>query len=180
MSNKYNPETTDRSEYLSETTYKLVTDLIPITCVDMIPVDYNSDTVRLGAIIRATGQEAGKIALIGGRVQKEEPLIVAMSRHMSISLGNAEFNMHPENEIERPFYIAQYNHAERMKDHLFDPTKHSISMTYLVTIPEPDLSLVGNEASSFHWLNIGELPDESAFNQHLVLHKAAQFIAAHS
>jgi ADP-ribose pyrophosphatase YjhB (NUDIX family) len=178
MSNKINYNIEDSNEYLSDATYRFVTDIIPIACVDMIPVDNNGDTVRFGTIIRATGREAGKIALIGGRVQKDEPLNVAMGRHMSVSLGNDKFSMYPENEIDRPFYIAQYNHAERMDGHLFDPTKHSISMTYLVTIPEPDLSLVGNEARSFQWIEIDELPDEGAFNQHLVLRKAAQFITS--
>lgn len=169
----------DGSGHLSDAAYELVTDLIPITCVDMIPVDTTGDTVRLGAIVRATGQEAGKIAVIGGRVQKNEHLEQAMKRHLASTVGSGVFSLHRGNEVDRPFMVAQYQHRSSSGS-VFDPTKHSISMTYLVTIPEPDLTLVGNEASAFAWFDIDNLPNTGAFNQHLILRKAAQFITDHS
>lgn len=166
----------DSSGHLSNAAYELVTDLVPITTVDMIPVDISEGSTRLGAIVRATGQEAGKLALIGGRILKNETIDSAIGRHLLTTIGNSDFNLISGNEIDRPFLVVQYKHATSSNNE-FDPTKHSVAMTYLISIPEPELSLVGNEASSFEWINTDRLPANGAFNQHLILRKAAQFLA---
>lgn len=70
------------SNLLSSKEYELVNNSVPIVCIDIIPLIYSNNSVKLGAIIRATGSESGKVALIGGRIIKNESITEAISRHI--------------------------------------------------------------------------------------------------
>ncbi len=160
----------DGEGFLSPAAYDLVTAHVPIICVDLIPVNDNN---RLGTITRATGPEAGKLAMLGGRIQKDETISGAIGRHLLGSLGRPEFVYHRGNVESHPFYVAQYTHAPSASEG-FDPTKHAIAMTYLIDIKKPDR--VQDEASDFRWIGFDEIPEESAYNHHIALLAAAKFL----
>lgn len=67
----------DKSGYLSTAAYGLITDVVPVLTVDVLPLYRQNKKTKLGVIIRATGQEKDKIALIGGRVLKNESICQA-------------------------------------------------------------------------------------------------------
>ncbi len=164
----------DSAGYLSTPAYELVTDAVPIVCVDVIPVDITqSGLVRIGIITRATGPEKDKPAIVGGRIQKNETISTAVGRHLYDSFQDRHFVFHEGNSEDRPFYLAQFEHAPVSARH-FDPTKHAITLTYLIDIPEPQIAQ--NEALDFRWIELDEIPTESAYNHHLTMQRAADFL----
>lgn len=159
--------------HLTRAGYSLVTDVMPIICVDMIPVDFLNGAMRMGIITRATGPEQGKPAILGGRIQKNERIAGAISRHLEGSFGDGDFDFHPGNDEDSPFYVAQYKHAPTDEGG-YDPTKHAIAMTYLVEIEEPEA--VSDEAQDFRWITSEQIPEVTAYNHGIALHKAADFL----
>jgi ADP-ribose pyrophosphatase YjhB (NUDIX family) len=155
--------------------YAFVTHNMPIVCVDMIPVRQQGGLLQIGSIVRAAGSQKGKIALIGGRVTYGEKLEAAIARHLEHDLGVRSFSFWPGNSVAQPFHVQQYEHADSSTPPFgFDPTKHSIGLTYLVDLhDEPQAA---NEALSFQWLDLDALPEKGAFNQHLVLKAACAFL----
>jgi ADP-ribose pyrophosphatase YjhB (NUDIX family) len=166
------------NQFLSDVDYKLVTGSVPMVCVDMIAVRKDSDGWHLGVITRATGSQAGKRALIGGRVFYGEQLDQAIARHLKNDLGleATDFNLLPSNSVDRPFYVQQYWPATASDaPYGFDPSKHSVGLTYLIklnTEPQP-----ANEATDFHWITEQDLTEPAAYNQHFVLQEAFRFLA---
>lgn len=165
----------DDDGFLAKPIYDLIVDAVPIVCVDFLPVRFESmnNDPQIGIITRATGPETGKPALLGGRVQKNETVSAAISRHLEGSLGETEFAYHQGNTEDQPFYLGQYTHAPTAEGG-YDPTKHSIAPTYLIDINEP--GIVRDEASDFRWIGFDEIPATSAYNHHLAMRKAAKFL----
>lgn len=160
---------------LSNETYQLVTQSVPIVCVDLIPVRENGGGWQIGIITRATGPEAGKPALIGGRILHQELVQDAIARHLKSDTKVTDFQLFANSEASQPFYVQQYLHQSEAKPPLgYDPTKHSIALTYLVDLlEEPKPS---NEASDFRWITFDQLPKSAGYNQHLMMNKAFQFL----
>ena len=159
--------------YLPDELYRTVADSLPIVCVDAIPVRRAGGIWQIGIITRATGSEAGRPALVGGRIHYGETSSAAIKRHLETDLRLKTFTFF-KNDETRPFYIGQYQHIQASAG-LFDPTKHSIALTYLIKVsgaPRPR-----NEASAFHWIGQAEIPKVAAFNQHIVMAEAFKFLA---
>jgi len=161
--------------YLSEDIYKIVTANIPIVCVDIIPVKKTSNNWQIGIITRATGPEAGKPALIGGRIYHQEQIHDAITRHLKADCQINKYHLFPHNDVPKPFYVQQYLHQAQADPPLgYDPTKHSIGLTYLVEFlekPRPQ-----NEARDFRWVGLGEIPKQAAYNHQLLMNEAFQFL----
>jgi ADP-ribose pyrophosphatase YjhB (NUDIX family) len=160
------------TKLLSEKDYRFITSSVPIVCIDVIPVRLNESHIELGAIIRKTGTESGKIALIGGRIVKNESISDAIRRHLKKDLNVSDFKYSPLNSEDNPIIVQQYQHStlESSSVICFDPTKHSIGLTYLIEIsqePKP-----ANEASKFLWLKQGDIDESFAFRQDIVFRKA--------
>jgi len=160
--------------YVSDELYAQITASFPVVCIDVIPVDLANQ--KIGVITRATGNEANRLALIGGRIRKDESIKDAILRHLNNDLGITEFSFYKTNNEETPFTVQQYSHSNSQIDgyDCYDPTKHSIGLTYLITInqtPDPK-----SEACDFHWIDLSEIPDKTAFNQGVVMQKALEFI----
>jgi ADP-ribose pyrophosphatase YjhB (NUDIX family) len=157
--------------YLSPKLFKTMTDNIPITCIDLIPVRRLGDKWQIGIITRATGPEVGKPAILGGRIFYEETILQAILRHMKTDWEVSQYTFFSGNKVSRPFYVQQYLHQKSAKSPFgYDPTKHAISLTYLIQIAEEPRPR--NEASDFYWIDRQELPESSAYNQHLVMELA--------
>ncbi len=162
--------------HLSDELYKTVTDNMPISCVDMIPVRQVGDEYQVGVITRATGSQKGLLAVLGGRIKKNEFVADAMARHLQESFGDGiGYRLLPANPIERPFRLQEYAHADSAEPPLcFDPSKHSVALNYLITlVGEP---VPTNEASEFHWLTESEVPEHAAYNQQVVMQAAFDFL----
>ncbi len=161
--------------YLSDELYSTITNSIPIVCVDIIPVRKTGSEWELGTIIRATGPEKDKLAILGGRIQHNETITDAIKRHLTESLEVDRFALLPSNDINRPFYIQQYFHQSSLPPpDGFDPTKHAIALTYLIEIS--DVLSVQGEASDFRWINQTSIPKNFGYNQQVVIEAAFSFL----
>lgn len=143
----------------------------PLPCVDIVPVRISGGKLEIGIIERATGSEAGKLAVIGGRIMLNETVTEAIARHLKNDLNIHTFSYHKINSEPRPFLLQQYLKGSTVRGNFgFDPTKHAVTPTYLVRIqgtPKPS-----NEASQYHWITKNELPKDSAYNQRYVMSEA--------
>ncbi len=156
--------------YLPQNIYQTIVENSPIICVDVMPVRYEHSW-QIGLIMRATGPEKGKWAILGGRVAKNELINQAITRHLSVDLGVKKYSFNAVNSESAPFYIQQYQHRSSGGQLLgFDPTKHAIALTYLLRISQ--LPKPTKEASQFKWFGSDNIPKVMAYNQQLVVKKA--------
>ena len=165
--------------YLSQELYEQVTATLPIACVDAIPVRRADGSWQIGVIIRATGSEHDKAALIGGRVHHNQTISEAISMHLSEDLGVKNFKFFDGSDEAHPFYVQQYRHGDSSEaPRGYDPTKHAITPTYLVYLDDDVTITPRKEAREFKWLSEVDIPEESAFNQHFVMREAFRALAA--
>jgi len=160
--------------YLSDDLYQSVTHAVPIVCVDVIPVRQNAGQWEIGIITRATGPEAGKAALLGGRVWHNETLDDAIKRHILTDWDITNFSFFAGNDIGRPFHVQQHLHQDSSEaPYSFDPTKHAIALTYLIELQETPKPR--NEASDFYWVSQESLP-LAGYNQQFTMQAAFEFL----
>ncbi|MDP2874116.1 MAG: DUF4916 domain-containing protein [bacterium] len=155
--------------------YEMGVEILPVVCADVIPVKKDGGLIKVGVILRATGPESGKLAVIGGRVRRDQKISDAISKHLKTDLAISQWTFHPDNSEEHPFYVQQYFQRSNSNDKFgYDPTKHAIAMTYLIEIegePKPK-----NEANSFVWVTEAEIPEVTAYNHGQVMKQAFEFI----
>lgn len=163
------------SKLLSKRAYDNIVKKLPLACVDIIPVRKQAGKWQIGIITRGTGPESGKPAVLGGRIFHGEQIPTAIKRHMRESWGLKNLSFVEGNSVERPFYLQQYLHQASARPPLgYDPTKHSITPTYLIQIyGQPKAQ---NEAAGFSWIEQHEIPKVAAYNQHIVMHEAFNYI----
>ncbi|HYF96885.1 MAG TPA: DUF4916 domain-containing protein [Patescibacteria group bacterium] len=136
--------------YLSDKDYKKVTASVPIICVDIVL--FNKEENKLGFIRRGT-----KHALIGGRIGLGESIDEAIKRHLANDVGISEFKYY-KCYPQKPVLIHEYDKAkssENEKKRGFDPTKHSIGLTYILATNQDPVP--ANEATDFKWAEKHEL-----------------------
>ncbi len=178
---------TNEDGSLPDALWALVKEYSIIACVDAIPVRTNdAGEVELGAIVRNTGKYQGKLAQVGGRMQIGENPQMALSRHLKTDLGLDFSYYDQEAGPNKPLYVTSYKPKEKDSDErpeVFadDPTKHSLAMTFLVTIPKDQemqfgKGAGGQEAGGFQWFTENQLAqmteDDFAFEQRHLFSKA--------
>ena len=166
----------DNAGLIKKPIYDLAIDVLPIICTDIIPVKKINHGYEIGIIRRATGSQSGKMALIGGRVRKDQSIKDAISTHLRNDLGIGGWDFFKNNSENNPFFVQQYFQTESAEDNNgFDPSKHAVALTYLVSIhdePKP-----ANEAESFMWIKGENIPSNTAYNQGVVMQKAFDFLS---
>jgi len=157
---------------VKDAVYEIGVDILPIACADIVLVNQNH---QIGTIIRATGPEAGKLALTGGRIKRDQKVIDAISRHLKNDLNITNWKFYSGNSEQFPFFVQQYfqkSFAE--KNYGYDPTKHAIALTFLVeTSEEPKPK---NEANKFQWISESEIPEITAYNHTVAMKQAFDFL----
>lgn len=155
--------------------YQLGVDILPIPCADVVLVKKFNNQYKIGVIIRATGSEAGKMAITGGRVKKDQRIIDAISRHLLEDLSIKNWKFVNGNNEQSPFYLQQYfQNSESNNEYGFDPSKHAIAMTYLIETDEDPFPK--NEANKFLWISEDQIPKETAYNHGEVMRQAFNFL----
>lgn len=162
---------------LPEELYQTITKYMPIVCVDIIPVRRRVNTWEIGIITRATGSQAGKPALLGGRIRYGETVHEAIIRHIQTDWGIESFEYFEGSNEFQPFHVQQYLHADAALGPFgFDPTKQAIALNFLVQLeyePTPR-----NEASNFYWVSSDAIPHPAAYNQDKVMATAFEYLSA--
>ncbi|MGE5456986.1 MAG: DUF4916 domain-containing protein [Methanococcaceae archaeon] len=150
--------------------YKEIQDLIPICCVDILPLRLSGDKKinieSVGLIFRDTPHQGKRWCLVGGRLGRNEKIIDAISRELYDALGKEIiFSL---NENLQPNYVAEYFSIPRDKA-AYDPRQHAIGLTFC--IPVSGSVIPQREALDFNWFKISDLPsaDEFGFDQNLIV-----------
>ncbi|OGM03945.1 hypothetical protein A2715_02535 [Candidatus Woesebacteria bacterium RIFCSPHIGHO2_01_FULL_39_32] len=146
-----------KSKYIKDDIFKIIVENIPLPCVDMIAVRKVAKKYEIGIVIRKTGPEKDKYAIVGGIVRKGETIIQAMKRHLEDDLGLTSFEFIACDEFH-PFFLQRYYHSEKAVDnsHGYDPTKDALTPIYLIKLtgtPKPK-----KQASNFIWISEKEIP----------------------
>lgn len=159
--------------------YDWITSFLPIICVDMLPVRRVGEEWHVGLIVRATGSQAGKLTILGGRILYGETAEEAMNRHLKTDLQVQSFTYYRGLNEETPFTVQQYFRTTDSDSdkYGFDPTKHALALTYLVNIDETEIRPV-KEADGFEWVsNETVAQKEIGFNQKVVVERALTFLS---
>lgn len=154
--------------------YDFIVQFKPLPCVEVVPVRRMSDN-QLGVIIRATGPEKGKLAVMGSGVNKNESISNAILRTLQTDLGINSFEFYGSITEETPFRVGQHLHSPKTSEDIpYDPTKHAVGVAYLVEIngdPSPR-----NEASDFFWITRDQIPPITAYNHWTILKSAFNYL----
>lgn len=137
---------------------------LPITCVDVLPVQLRQGKVAgVGLILRHTPHQGPRWCLIGGRLQYTELLTDAVYRELFETLGGKlKFKLLG---LGAPDKVVQYL-PEPDSTEYYDPRQHAISLTFIAEV-SGELDPQG-EALDFNWFTIDQvckLDDEIGFGQ---------------
>ncbi|MEI6863774.1 MAG: DUF4916 domain-containing protein [Candidatus Adlerbacteria bacterium] len=168
---------TSEGVIISKALYTLIERIVPIMCVDMVPVRRNrSGELEAMAIVRNTGKLAGKLCSVGGRINRRpeshppESIEDALRRHARTDLG-CEIKLLVDSE--RPVILGQFAPREKeenwihSKVFLPESTKHAISSYFPVElIGEVHLGETlhgGQEARDIQWFTLADMPAPEKF-----------------
>jgi len=142
-----------KDQWLSPEQYAFIAAHVPILCVDLIPLSADEQP-RIGLIERATPDGGTGWCLVGGRVLRDEPLTVAVRRHLHETLGNA---IDVDLPALQPVGIIEYFSEEGIGE-FHDPRKHAVSVTYAGYCTGNAHVKDGAEAINFAWHTKEQLP----------------------
>lgn len=147
-------------------TYERVTGLVPIACVDALPVQGRREERRLLLIRRDRPEGGDGWTLVGGGVYRGEDLGAGLSRHLRQTLG--EDVRWEEPDYDRPAAVGQYFPVRRAGAG-WDPRKHAIALTYVVALD--GRARPAGEAKHVEWFAPAGFPSPSefGFGQELVI-----------
>lgn len=140
-----------------------------IVCVDSFAVRERAGVPEVSAIVRNTGQYAGKYCLIGGVVAGHESIEEALRRHWRTDVG-------VEVEMLRHFSNPYVIHQDMPPDSAGnvqpgfnpEPSKWNIGLVYPVRITGGkenfgETEHGGQEARELVWFSLNDLPKPEAF-----------------
>lgn len=149
-----------QSNWLSADEWQHVTKVLPIACVDVLPIirDESGLIVRIGLIWRSGPQEIGDVwCHIGGRLNFDERLLDGVGRHLQEVLVGLD----PKKVAHSPFTVMEYfTTPHRGKG--YDPRKHAVAACFLVDVDARDEVHVvaGSEALAFKWFHTNQIPKD--------------------
>lgn len=149
--------------WMSDKEYLLVTELTPLTTVNLVILRGRKDKQEVLLLIRKTGYAKGSWCIIGGRVLIGETLEKAIHRHVS-DLGIRVKIIPPFNSNFPTFIDDRINQ---------DKTKHPISLIYPAKIISGKVREEGEEYKGYKWFPINKLP-KIAYGQKLQIQKTIE------
>jgi len=145
------------STWIPDEEWARIQQLVPIACVDVLPVRPITGGVEIGLILRDTpvGQ---RWCLVGGRIRLNESIREAVLRQLTSTLGDGvqcslTKRLHPD-------HVAEY-FSDRRDGELQDPRQHAIGLTYIVVVA--GVLQARGEAIGFRWFTPDALPPTGDF-----------------
>ena len=161
-------ERSQTSSWIPEAEYNQILAKVPIVCVDLLPLASidSKNPGSIGLIFRETHDGKSGWCLIGGCIQRNEQLGVAVARHLKETLGtNFVLSQVTLKQLEIIEYFTQPELGE-----FCDPRKHAIGITYSAECQGQPVAQ--GEAKEFRWFNRDQLWDlEFGFGQGAVIEK---------
>ena len=135
---------------LDSNTFKTVVDSTPLVSIDLIIIN-NNDEILLGK--RKNKPAQGFYFTIGGRVYKNESMIIAANRILDEELG-----LKLKYELT---FIGIFEHF--YDDSIFSNiSTHYVNMAYKMKWDDPDLnSLTTTQHSTYKWVSMSDLISDS-------------------
>jgi len=145
-------------EWIDDAEYHRIQTLIPIVCIDVLPVRMaGTQVAEVGLIFRPTPQ-GQRWCTVGGRLRHGETFAEAIRRELLGALGpDIRFDLPAD---PRPQYVQPYYTVPQATGG-YDSRKHSIGLSWAVPITgtvRPD-----GEALHFEWFAPGQLPGPDKF-----------------
>lgn len=150
--------------WIPEPQYQEICSLVPIVCVDLLPL--LPDGASFGLIERDTYDGGRGLNLVGGSVLLDETLVEACQRHVRTTLGPDACLM-----LDTVSFVGTYQYfKDRRRGELHDPRKNAVSLTY-TGIVEGAVQAQG-EALAFHVFDRTTPPplDRFGFGQGVVVY----------
>ena len=167
----------DRRGWIAEPEWARVRTLLPIACVDILPLKpapHGSGWTHVGLILRDLWDVPGdgkKWCLVGGRIRVDETVRDAALRHVRETLGeDVRLRWDP---ALRPL-LAEYLRAPRRGFGL-DPRNHCVTPTYALRLEGTPVPR--GEAADFRWFLPHRLPSKFGFRADLVIRKWLRLLA---
>ncbi|MFF4344274.1 NUDIX domain-containing protein [Kitasatospora sp. NPDC001540] len=121
---------------------------------------------RVLLIERGHAPYAGLLALPGGHVDSGERALAAAVRELHEETGVL---VDPDSLV----LIGVYDEPGR------DPRGRYVGAAYLARVPAGTEARAGDDAASVHWVDLDNLPEQLAFDHHLVLADARRILSGH-
>lgn len=159
------------ANWIEESEWNKIQQLIPIVCIDILPVQRSpfGEIKKVGLIKRKTPHEGQKWCTVGGRLLFGEPVQHGIVRQLQDTLGvgiqvKGIWNSQPQ-------YVAQYSPTLEVSNGFdaVDPRKHAVALTYCLEL-EGEIC-PQNEALDFQWYSIQEVRNKTdiGFGQEKVI-----------
>ena len=146
------------SGFLSDKDYRLVTESVPILCVDVLPHFPGRDGSPYLLIERDDAGRGLGWVTVGGRVLIDEEFGDAVARQVAETLGTGV--TFGERDWTRPDLVCAFRReAEPGQPH--DPRKHSVSLLWVVECNGDPVA--DGEAQSLGWFSAEGLPPRDEF-----------------
>jgi ADP-ribose pyrophosphatase YjhB (NUDIX family) len=136
--------------WLRDEDWAWVRNAVPVAVVDVAAL--SRDSRRVCLIWRETPSGRGW-NLVGGRILKDEPVRVAIERHVHETLGRTAtvaVGADPQ-----PDYVAQY-FPKSTRTFAHDPRQHAVGLTYALVVTGRTRAI--GEALARAWFSVDELP----------------------
>ncbi|QDG68076.1 DUF4916 domain-containing protein [Pseudarthrobacter sp. NIBRBAC000502772] len=143
--------------WIERQTWEEIQDLVPITCVDFVPVlrSGKGHITHVGLIRRGSPFGQDKWCHLGGRINRLETAEGAIRRHLNDSLVSPSIVV-PNNP--QPTSVEQWFPDER-PGFGFDPRKHAVGLNFVLECTATtDLEVrIGGEAREFRWVPVADV-----------------------
>ena len=144
-----------KNKLLSPAVYTLVTQSVPIVCVDLVIFRRRGRLLETLLIKRKISPEIGKWCIIGGRILKNESIEESIVPQAKRELGLTVKILKPWN-ARKPAGVFNAPWA--------DAKKHYVSLTYPVIIVRGAPRAFGPEFSEAKWFAVNRIPARMGFS----------------
>jgi len=131
--------------------------LVPITCVDLVPVRPSAGGPQFGLIERDSPFGL-RWCQIGGRLRHGETLRDGLLRHLHHTLAGLDVDLPPD---PQPDYTMQWFPQPPADgvEYGFDPRQHAVALCFRAQVADDaePAAVEGGEAVRFGWLTLAEV-----------------------
>jgi ADP-ribose pyrophosphatase YjhB (NUDIX family) len=133
--------------------------LVPILCVDLVPVRRLDSGVEVGLILRSMPSRPEPVwCHLGGRVRRGETVRAALLRHLRSTLTGVEVDLPPDPQPQRVVqWFPEPGPVHLGLLHGFDPRQHAVALVHAVTLRGTAAVPAGGEGTAFRWWRPADL-----------------------
>ena len=144
-------------EWIADDEWARIQHLVPITCVDLVPVRASVAGRQFGLIERDSPFGL-RWCQIGGRLRFGETMRAGLLRHLAHTLTGLDVDLPPD---PQPGYTMQWFPHPPMDgiEYGLDPRQHAVALCFLTAVADDaePVAIDGGEAVRFAWFTLDEV-----------------------